>query len=228
MLAGSATAAPPCRTDYGKLPAVEELKLSPSGEKVAYLAVAGDDRKLMITPLGGGPQLAMKVGALQLRGVRWLDDGHLLVDTADTVDVSGNPAVKKSFGSTQSIIVDAASGKATVVFSDSGQIYPATFGVYGAGQEGAAPFGYFGGITMTGVSVVGPIGANEHGKRTDLYKVNLDTGRSERLAEEASIAITPGPSAPKGVVIAHTDFDPHSREWLSLYAGADDTVLVAK
>ena len=50
-------------------------------QKIAYLAVAGDDRKLMITPLSGGPQLAMKVGAIELRGVRWLDDGHLLVDT---------------------------------------------------------------------------------------------------------------------------------------------------
>ena len=118
ILTGSALAAPPL-ADYGKLPAVEELKLSPSGEKIAYLAVAGDDRKLMITPLGGGPQLAMKVGAIQLRGVSWLDDGHLLVDTRGAEYQSDKSGVKTTFNATQSTIVDATSGKTTVVFADN-------------------------------------------------------------------------------------------------------------
>jgi hypothetical protein len=54
-VAAQAWAAPPPLEDYGKLPAVEEMKVSPDGDLIAYVATVGDQRQVRIGKVGGPP-----------------------------------------------------------------------------------------------------------------------------------------------------------------------------
>ena len=51
-LANVAFAAPPL-ADYGKLPTVEQLSLSPAGDKIAFLESAGDVRRFIVKKVDG-------------------------------------------------------------------------------------------------------------------------------------------------------------------------------
>ena len=51
-----AFAVPPIE-DYGKLPAIEQAQLSPSGERLAFIAVVGDSRKLFVRTVAGEPRM---------------------------------------------------------------------------------------------------------------------------------------------------------------------------
>ena len=184
--AGAARAAAPPIEDYGKLPAVEQMSLSPSGEKLAYLAVAGDGRQLVIRKAGGDILFTIRVGALRPRRVEWLGDGHVLIEASKTLDL--DPIAFHStqrVEATQSTIVDAATGAMKTVFFNDRLIYHATFGYYGYGRADGQEYGYFGGVTLGGggesfIDFGQQGGSFEHGY-ADLYRVNLATGVSQKV-----------------------------------------------
>ena len=85
--------ASPCPADpagvpievYGRLPALEEVALSPSGSRIAYVTTSGDTRTLAVKSLADGKLLGgLKVGEIKLRSVDWADDDHLLLTTSWT------------------------------------------------------------------------------------------------------------------------------------------------
>jgi len=210
----SAVAAP--IEDYGKLPAVEQMELSPSGDKIAYVAVAGDRRAVVVTKVGGAAIVALNVGELKARGLGWMGDGHLLIETSKTLgDVNRYEAV-------QSTIVDASTGKLTNVFESAGRILHATFGYYGYLIEGAKAYGYFGGVTLTGTGNAAQDFDNHGGFLTqghsDLYKVDLDTGIAAVAAGGLEHYDTQWVVDPAGAVAAYAQYDERKGYW-RLYAG---------
>ena len=136
-LAGMAFAAPPL-ADYGKLPTVEQLSLSPSGDKIAFLESSGDVRRFVVKKVGGPGLFAVNVGALRPRSVGWLDDGHVLIEASTTL---GQRLDRERFDyteATQSTIVNAATGKAANVFGGIKLIDPQTYGYFGSAWSRAA------------------------------------------------------------------------------------------
>ncbi len=228
-LAGGAHAVPPL-ADYAKAPAVSDVRLSPAGDRISYLAEAKEGRNAVVARVGGTPLFALKIGALKLSGISWLDEGHLLAEAEESFDASQNPSLPRHFQGTQSAIIDAASGKVTIVFAGDPRVYPATFGFYGSGREGAASYGYFGGLALSDVGSggVGLDPGEAHGVlgNDDLYRVNLDTGRAEIVAKGIPHHHLTWVVSPAGVVVAHSDIDRQSRVW-RLYAGADNATLVS-
>ena len=60
-IAAPALAAPPPVEAYGKLPAVEQVRLSPSGQRYAFIAVIGEQRRLVaVTADGETPQQRLR------------------------------------------------------------------------------------------------------------------------------------------------------------------------
>lgn len=76
-------AAPPLEA-YGKLPGLEQVVISPDGEKLAYVAVAGDARRLNVVTLKGQALAAIALGDNKVRDVMWGDNDHLLITTSTT------------------------------------------------------------------------------------------------------------------------------------------------
>ncbi len=82
----SAGAAPPPLEAYGKLPHVERMSLSPSGDKYALIEVTGDARRLVIVPVAGGNPTALDFPVKdKLRDIEWAGDDHIVVTATGTL-----------------------------------------------------------------------------------------------------------------------------------------------
>jgi dipeptidyl aminopeptidase/acylaminoacyl peptidase len=77
-LAFTARAAPPVEV-YGKLPALDLVRLSPSGERIAFIAVDGEKRKLFVRKTGGDALLVNPVGNTKIRDLEWAGEDYVLV-----------------------------------------------------------------------------------------------------------------------------------------------------
>ena len=70
---------------YGRLPSLEDMALSPDGQKIAYVRTTGDERLVVVhefsrpEPLTGAP-----VGSIKLRSIEWMDDDDLLLTVSST------------------------------------------------------------------------------------------------------------------------------------------------
>jgi dipeptidyl aminopeptidase/acylaminoacyl peptidase len=70
---------------YGRLPALEDVALSPDGSRIAFVHTANDTRVISIVSLNDQKQLgALRVGEQKLRSIAWADDNHLLSVTSMT------------------------------------------------------------------------------------------------------------------------------------------------
>jgi len=64
---------------FGRLPNVELMDLSPSGEALAYVVVQGDQRLFLVKDLTGKLLFQEILGDNKVRGVNWADDDHVMI-----------------------------------------------------------------------------------------------------------------------------------------------------
>lgn len=84
-LGAPAQGAPPPIDAYGRLPAVEDVSLSPTGQRYAVITVVGGDRRLVAMTVDGSKVLfAGDLGKTKARAVEWADEDHLLVSLTAT------------------------------------------------------------------------------------------------------------------------------------------------
>ena len=77
-LATWASAAPPLEV-YGRLPAIDFVALSPSGDRFALASRDGENRTLVVRQIDGQGPVATKLGPGKVRDLRWGGDRHLFV-----------------------------------------------------------------------------------------------------------------------------------------------------
>ena len=102
MAALAAPPAPPPLEAYTRLPALEDVTLSPDGTKIAYIAMVGDKRRLGVQTLTGQPLGLIELGTQKVRDIRWGDDNHVLVTTSMYTNLSGMFIGKSDFSVAQS------------------------------------------------------------------------------------------------------------------------------
>jgi hypothetical protein len=82
-LAAAAFAAPPPLSDYGALPAAEQVEISPDGQMIAYYGFEDGKTKLTLRQIDGPVLGAFAVGDKEkLRAITWIDDDHVLLETS--------------------------------------------------------------------------------------------------------------------------------------------------
>ncbi len=220
LLSVGAVAAPPLES-YGRLPGIELVRLSPSGERIALTGAVGDTRRLLLVTRDHKVLRATAVGDTKVRNLSWVGEDHVLVTMSSTVDAV------MDFGHSYEltgVIHVGLSGKPWSVFQQTRGVEHFVMGYFGAADEGGHWSGFFGGITDTH-------GADnsfylDHGYR-DLYRVDLDAGTA-RLEAKGSEADHDWVLSPDGVILVHSEYQKQSGEW-RLYAGAHkDKVLSQK
>jgi dipeptidyl aminopeptidase/acylaminoacyl peptidase len=77
-----ATAAP--LETYGRLPSLEDIALSPSGKRVAFVRTKENLRLIAIADLPNTLLTRMSIGEVKLRHLAWADDDHLMITTSTT------------------------------------------------------------------------------------------------------------------------------------------------
>lgn len=69
--------------DYGRLPSVEDIALSPDGTRIAFVTTVGDQRYILIRTLGSTDKpMVLKFGDTKLRAIGWADDDHLMIQNS--------------------------------------------------------------------------------------------------------------------------------------------------
>ncbi|HEY1752818.1 MAG TPA: S9 family peptidase [Caulobacteraceae bacterium] len=230
-LAAQAWAAPPPLDDYGKLPAVDGMKISPAGDLLAFIAPDGDRQQVRISKVGGAPLVNLSVGDLKVRDVEWLGEGHLLVQASRADKADPSSFIRPVVEITESTIVDVATGKSAAVFHDDPHILPATFGYYGYGEIGGKTYGFFAGQPLSDSGSSASSFHNQIGYMTighaNLYRVDLDTGRGEKVAGGSDLYRTDWVVGRDGGVAAHAEYQTKTGEW-RLYADPDDRQTIMR
>jgi dipeptidyl aminopeptidase/acylaminoacyl peptidase len=70
---------------YGKLPALEDVSISPDGTRLAFVRAVKNDRIIAVRSIADRKMLGMvRVGEETLRSIEWADNDDLLVETSKT------------------------------------------------------------------------------------------------------------------------------------------------
>ena len=128
---GTSLAAPVSIEVFGRLPALEDMVLSPDGSRVAFVETSGDKRSVLVFDLQNRdkPLGAFRVGDAKLRGVSWMDNDNLLITRSSTYQpkfgIGGKGEVFQLAAyrvSTQELTaIDFKNGQQTVLNAFAGQ-----------------------------------------------------------------------------------------------------------
>ena len=203
---GSARASPAIET-YGRLPGVEFVKLSPSGDKYAFVAVIGESRKLAVLGYDNKPLFATGVGSAKIRGMSWAGDNHLLITTSSTF--SAPLDFVQSYELSSVINLDVRKRQVSIIFGKSQGIAHTVRGEFGTAQVDGHLYGYFGGITY---ERDGALEYFFHHGYPDLYQVDLDTDKTTLVARGSELDHQ-WVIAPDGSVLAYSRYNEVDGMW---------------
>jgi dipeptidyl aminopeptidase/acylaminoacyl peptidase len=99
LCASAASAATPPLSVYGRLPHIEQVEISPDGQKLAVSVTDGEKRMLLIREAteGGKVLAGVNMGDTKLRTVQWAGLDHLLITTSATAQPYGLMGPKREW-----------------------------------------------------------------------------------------------------------------------------------
>jgi dipeptidyl aminopeptidase/acylaminoacyl peptidase len=206
---------------YGKLARIENMTLSPSGDRYAFIRVSDSARQLVVVPVDGGKSTVMNFAAKdKVRAVSWAGDDHVLVTVSGTTNFGGMFTIDAF--ETDEVLVLPLNGKPSfVVFEGHKEIVPIVTGRYGSANVDGHWYGYFGAITLVKTMTGTVIG---HGY-SDLYKVDLDTGTTT-FAAKGGDSLGEWLVGTDGKVIARSNYFEKTGAW-QLNAGLFGDLLMS-
>jgi len=214
-------AAPPVEA-YGKLPGIEEVSLSPSGGRYAFIATDGETRRLYVASTDGKPLHIIEVGTTKVLGLDWAGEDHVLATLSATVTLGPDFNVWQAELETV-VALNVQTGKAFQVFKKNrDQVANAVFGQYGTAQVDGHWYGWYGGRTCKSDRT----GCYSLLDYAELYRVDLDTGDINIAAHghnDSDEWLISG----SGDVVARSFYDEKSGNWRILAGKEGDQVLAA-
>lgn len=196
----TARAAPPLEA-YGRLPAIDLVELSPSGESFALVARDGEARKLFVRKTDGTPILIAPFGTGKVRDIQWIDNDQLVVFGSATIDAPALGFDKQEWMG--AVHIDLKTKDTYILLKDSNTYVQAVFGWYGQVHVGDRWYGYFGGVTFNEM-------APSFDRKTiwpSLYRMDMATGKVEKAANVGA-GDTDWVVGPDGAVLATGAYDP--------------------
>ncbi|MBX7200958.1 MAG: S9 family peptidase [Rhodospirillaceae bacterium] len=208
-MAGPAAAAQIDPAPYGKLPAIEVMRLSPSGQRYAFVGTINGQRVLAAVQ-DGKPLFLNGADDIKVRNIRWADEDHLLVVVTKTENLMVD------FGTVAELAtvlrVNLKDKSIAPIFQGVPRVAPRIFGLFGTAVDGGKAYGYFGGITLT--AATGNRAAYVMGSGiVDLYKVDLDTGKTRLDTQGLPAASSDWLISPQGKVAGTGIYDPKTGAW---------------
>lgn len=216
-----AKAAPPLEV-YGRLPAVEAVSLSPSGEKFALVARDGAQRRLFVRKADGTILVSAPLGNNKIRGLEWGGDDHLFIIASVTIDAPINYIPKQEWR--DAIHLDLRSGKTFMVLGGSNIYMPAIFGWAGSRQIGGKWYLFVEAYTHGDMQPR----YNYPGIFPNLVRIDLDT-KEVKISGNPAGKNTSWLLNKDGEVIARGDYDEHGKVFqLIPGAGGQAPLVVSK
>jgi dipeptidyl aminopeptidase/acylaminoacyl peptidase len=222
LSAAQAVLAAPSVETYGKLPGIEEVSLSPSGGRYAFIATDGERRRLYVASIDGKPLQVVEVGTTKVRELEWAGEDHVLVTLTATITLGPQFNVWQAELGTV-VVLNVQTGKFFQVFAKQrDQVANAVFGQFGTAQVDGHWYGWFGGRTCKRDST----GCYSILDYAELYRVDLDTG-SINIAAHGRDDSDEWLISSSGDVVARSFYDEKGGVWRILAGKEGDQVLAA-
>ena len=210
LWAGGAEARPGL-SDYGRLPVVQGMALSPAGDRFSYIAVEGDTSQVVVSDIEGKPLMIVPAGKAKVRDTIWAGDDHLLIYVSQTVglDIGDND----NYEAGRAFVANVKTQKHFDVLSRLG-VLQAIMGDFGSVEMNGHWYGHFGAVTAKDK---GSGAYFDHGY-PDLYRIDLDSGQGVRIAaggEDQHRWVVDA----AGAVPVRSEFDTKAGKW-RLYLNA--------
>jgi dipeptidyl aminopeptidase/acylaminoacyl peptidase len=192
-LAGVAFAEPPPLDAYSQLPTLDQVTLSPSGQRVALFVRDAQGGKVYVRQIGGPILMAAPVGDGAVQHLRWAGDDILLV--------SNSSPQTPGLGSSQ-YAVDIATKNVLRLRGPPTEVVSEVRGASGAHEVGSRWYGYY--------------EAPEPGGYISLVKVDLESGVEAKVAT-APVSGVRGPVwvvDGTGAVVARLTFRGDNSGWV--------------
>lgn len=170
MVATSARAAPALEA-YGRMPAVDRVSLSPSGDRFALVAREADGRRLYVRSRDGQTELQAPLGESRVRNIVWAGDDYLIAFLGGAAKAPINGIPLQEF--TGAAVINMKTHTFYGVFNKSDVYVDAIFGWFGAAKVDGRWEGYIGAIPYQKLRQ-----GNSSGHTfPDLYRLDLETGK---------------------------------------------------
>jgi dipeptidyl aminopeptidase/acylaminoacyl peptidase len=185
---------------FGQLPALEDVEIAPTGDRIAYVQVAGAKRRLVIQSLTGGEPLVVEVGDAKVRDIDWAGAEHLLITTSRTDVLRGYSGVEEW---SQVISLNLKTRKQALLLHRSQEkSAPVVAGDVVSGVYKGRPTAFVPAYTILDMQ----------GARVDLYRVDLESGVGQVHAEGSEDTYG-WLVRPDGEPAARTEYNGRRAEW---------------
>ena len=219
LLAGPAFAATPSPLPvetWARLPAMDHVSLSPSGERLAFVAFDGQGRKLFVRDLAGKPLAAMDLAGAKLNDVSWAGDRLLLIKVSKPSRLAFDMRLLEQ-ATVFSLNVDT--GKIVQMFAAGVKSWDVVFAQHGVAEENGRWVGYFSTFEQKR-NLTGEVDFADY--NADLFRIDLETSNID-LVNRGDDS-TSDWLVRDGVVVARLTYDQLNGRW-SLTAGTGPKVL---
>lgn len=214
-------ATPPALSTYGKLPGVERVVISPSGNRIAMLGVVDGKRSLIVLEPDSKSAQTFPMDDIKIRGLYWAGEDRVLLQKSDTTKLDGGFRTEMTELSTM-VVIPLNGDKAWPVFGREPRINGGIRRFYGIQQRDGRSYGYFGGITYDGdfrtpdpyLVSTAPV----------LYEVDLQNQQTREIApRHPGGGFRDWVMGPDGKVAATLDYTSRTGNWI-IRNGAGDRI----
>ena len=205
---------------YGRLPAIENVALSPNGERLAYISMVGDQQKLVVLGLPDKVILNTPAGNTKVQDLFWAGDDHLLIKISNTTQGGIYEARSEA---DQYISVNVNTGNTFIVFRKDDSIYKQVYGYFGSVNIGNHWYGFFSGVSFHFSTDSGWVLGD---MIPDLYRVDLDADKNTKI-EQGNGRRQQWVIDGVGTAIVRGDYDDNLQKW-SIYGAAPTHQLISE
>ncbi len=201
-----APSGPPAIEIYAGSPLVDQIALSPNGQRIAIVTQKGDEKKLLYYDIANPAPKSIALGPAKVRDLFWGDNDHVILADSETRALAGFAGYRHEFLLARSIDVNTA--QITTFFYNMGGFYNIVMGDL---QRIKTPEGYR--VTASNYRLQTDDGVNSlYDGKLFLYSFSLDKAAPRMICDASPEAVrfTVGPD---GTPIAYVEQISLHNEW---------------
>jgi len=216
--AGTA-AAPPPLSAYSKLPAVEDVAISPDGTHIAFLSTKDDDRLVVDYEVATKKMAAAAIAGVKYRDVMWADNAHVVIQTSLAEKFGGD-----QYETWLANVLDIPGDKQVILFHgvpgmNTDQISGSVYRIKGEGGYRITAGGF---QVPDEVNMVNSDGSNVSAMESVnevLFSFSPASGHGVRLDSDARDVQDWAVQVDPGKVIGRSTYDDQKKIWALDYYG---------
>lgn len=184
---------------YGALPSLELVQLSPSGDRLAFITVVGEQRTLAVVDLTTNTSLgAVGVGVIKVRDLEWIDQQRVLITTSSTESLPQIGLDKSELFLGQ--VFNVATGRVVRMLNPTPGLFPVLMSAVHIRTDDGRPDLFVRAFSFENYGAL------------DLYRVDPDTGVARR-AEGMPHNVDDFILDPSGRSIVRSTYEERGKTW---------------